>query len=244
MFYLLLPLLLLCTPRWPLRRYGWAVLALWVAADGIRLVRVGESTAAGLDQRAIAAALYSPFHVHDQGLLVGLLTAWTVTLRPEWFRRAADAGWSWRGFGVATGMAAAGLGLRASNALVFSYTGLALVYGGALVFVLLDRSWVARLTGAWAWHPIARLSYGMYLNHLIFGAELPRAAVRALRDAGARETLVYTSGLGLTVALSVGIAFCTFIAVERPFLALRDRRLARRAPPTPTATDAAVGAAG
>jgi peptidoglycan/LPS O-acetylase OafA/YrhL len=185
-------------------------------------------------------AMYFPFHLHNQGLLVGLLLAFAVTMRPEWFRRADDAGWSWRGTWIAVAMAVVGLGLRAASGLVFSYTALALIYGGLVVFVLFDRSWFSRLTGGWPWYLVSRLSYGMYLNHLMFGSAIIVAATRALRQAQLGDTATYLLALGLTIALSMAMALCTFLLVEHPFLLLRER-LVRRAPGAPTATVASAG---
>ena len=99
------------------------------------------------------------------------------------------------------------------------------VYGAALILALADRSWV---TAVLRWSPlyvIARLSFGMYLNHLVL-PEPTETILRMLGGVAGDTPIAFVVGLLLTVIASAATAALTFVLVEQPGLALRDRWLA------------------
>jgi len=229
-FYLAAPLLLLLTRGWSLGRYVPTIVAALCATVVGRYLSASALARTGASPRAIDEALYAPFHLHNEGLLVGLLVALAFTLRPDWFDRSVRSGPVPAGTLAAAAMMALGVALHAVSSLLFAYTALGLIFGGALVFVLTHRSAiVTRVTDLWIWHPLARLSYGMYLNHVIFGKSLTMRVIAWSDGHGLPAMAGYGLGLAVAIALSVALSVVTFVLVERPFLLLRDVCLSRSA---------------
>ncbi len=78
------------------------------------------------------------------------------------------------------------------------------------------------------WYPIARLSFGMYLNHLILREATDTIIAIVSRASGQGTRPGFLAGLVLTVFGSAGMSAISFVLVEQPGLALRDRWLDRR----------------
>jgi peptidoglycan/LPS O-acetylase OafA/YrhL len=78
-----------------------------------------------------------------------------------------------------------------------------------------------RADGDTRWYPISRLSYGMYLNHLIFLPGITAWCVRRTLELSGSLTVATYAGIVAGIAVSMGFALVTFVLVERPFLLLR-----------------------
>ena len=231
-FYLAVPLLLVLTHRWvPLRRYVWLLAAVVLAVPVLRVLHVRSLLASGLPPETIAQILHQPFqfHLHCEALALGLVLSLATVVKRAWFRRRADAGFSWPAAAVLLGALVTGVGLRALDREVFTLTGIAIIFAGATCFVLLDRSWVTRVLGGWFFYLVSRLSYGMYLNHFpSLHLTVPRSRA-LLATVTSNEALTQTVDLVASVLVSMLLATVTFVLVEHPFLALRERWLERRA---------------
>jgi len=229
-FYLLMPILLLLfrrvvTPRWwPACVVG--LLGLVAAARAITFEQL--SSRGGLDPKQISTMMYSAFHLHCEPLLIGMLIAWTVLRKPAWLQPAKEGSASWRALGGATTLAIFGIALRTANREVFAYLALGCVYGAGLCIALADRSWLTAILRWKIWYYIARLSFGMYLNHLILRE--PTDSILQLLSAvmGSDSTIAFLAGLLLTVMGSAGMAAITFVLIEQPGLAWRDKWMAER----------------
>jgi len=229
-FYISMPLLLalfrrrLSGGQWMAVLGGLLLLELTarkVTIDGLRLQ--------GLTGKELSASVQYQFHLHSEGLLAGLSIALASVWKPAWFRRAADAGFSWAGFGIFVGVSAFGLALRSVDKYVYSLFALALVYGGFTLWALLDRSPLSRPLASRLFYPISRLSYGMYLNHLFFMPTFAVVLTPILLQRLGGSTVAFLAGLVFCILVSMSIATVTFVLIEHPFLHLREQWLARRA---------------
>jgi hypothetical protein len=81
--------------------------------------------------------------------------------RPGWFTPTACGAVSWAGLAVAGGAAALARAPHAANDVLFAFAALAPIFGGATVWLLLDRSALSRPARVSLFHPISPLSYGM-----------------------------------------------------------------------------------
>ncbi|MEP6692278.1 MAG: acyltransferase [Gemmatimonadaceae bacterium] len=228
-FYILVPLLLIATRmiRRPLH-YLWllagALVMVWLA----RWNALHWYVAHGYEGRRLSDAMYPQFHLHSEALIVGLVIALASVWRPARFERDSRAGFSTAGFAIFIGGSAVGLLLRTLDRNIFAFTGLAFIYGSLALWLLWDRSWVSRLASLRAFYPISRLSYGMYLNHFYIFPFVTIWLITTLRSHGMSEPVWFSAGLLSGVAISAGVAMITFLLIERPFLALRDRLLPAR----------------
>jgi peptidoglycan/LPS O-acetylase OafA/YrhL len=228
-FYLLMPLLLIAIVRLirvpSYRPFG--ILALLGGVALARLLTRNSLLAQGITGNSLSVAMYAPFHLHCEPLLVGLLVAWVAVERPGWLAPSPVGRIAWWPLAIAIGGAALGGALRAIDREVFSYLALGLVYGGALVVALTDRSWITAPLRSIAMYPIARLSYGMYLNHLMIPGDAALALAGGATLAFLGGPAVFWASLGCVIVLSATAAALTFIAIEQPGLRLRDRLLRR-----------------
>jgi peptidoglycan/LPS O-acetylase OafA/YrhL len=226
-FYIVVPIMLVISARvLSLRRQIWMVLALLASVPVVRAVTRVRLLGLGLQPQDLADKMQYPIHLHCEPLLIGLLLALLATTRPEWFARKAPGQIAWRALVVMLVMTAAGLLLDRYNKDVFAFFALALIFGGATYFALVDRSLLSRPLHARWFYPISRLSYGMYLNHFVV---FPGSTAWVVRHGGGLpRTLLFVSGLVLATTISIAVAVVTFLLVEQPFLQLRARLLARR----------------
>jgi peptidoglycan/LPS O-acetylase OafA/YrhL len=114
------------------------------------------------------------------------------------------------------------------NREVFAYLALGCVYGAALCIALADRSLMTAVLRWRVWYPIARLSFGMYLNHLILREPTDTIIALVGRVLGTGTHTAFLAGLMLTILASALTAAVTFVLIEQPGLALRDRWFAQR----------------
>lgn len=225
-FYLLAPLAVLALARWAKPKVWLYVIPLLVVAVSVaRLITANAMFHKGLSVSVVKTALYSPFHLRNEGLLIGLFLALVSVLRPELiFRR--DETPVWRVSAAAAVLVVLGLALRTINNVVFPFLGLALVFGGAMVLLLMCRGKMRRVMQARPFYLASRLSYGVYLNHFaVLRWVVPPVAVLLIRYFGSSSlavTLTFVATLSLSLALSAAL----YLIIERPFLRARDSILA------------------
>jgi len=181
-----------------------------------------------LEPAACKDAMVFPIHLHNESLVAGLSIALFAVLHPRYFERRPDAGFSKRGLAVMMVCCSLALVLYRIDSMVFSTTAIALIFGSVALWLLWDRS-VLSWPATWRiWYPVSRLSYGMYLNHLIFlPGTIAWCVVWAAELTGSVVVGGYVAIL-VGIAVSMGLATVTFVLVERPFLLLRARWLASR----------------
>ncbi len=228
-FYLLVPLLMHTCRRFiPQRWWPASVVVLLAAVPISRAFTFASLSAQGIEPKLLSNMMYSAFHLHCEALLVGLLIAWISIRRKPWLAPAAVGAAAPRVIAAAFALAVVGAALRTANREVFAYLALACVFGAALCVALADRSILSAPLRWRIWYPIARLSFGMYLNHLILREPSDTIIAMVTSWLGASSTLAFLIGLILTVLASAATAAVTFVLIEHPGLVLRDRWLARR----------------
>ena len=106
---------------------------------------------------------------------------------------------------------------------IFLFSGAACFFGAAVWFLLARPQLSARWLGLRPFYVVSRLSYGMYLNHLLLlwlpmtlGLRLPMGGFPGL------HCILITVLLTL---LSVAVSSVSYCLIESPFLRLRDRLL-------------------
>lgn len=235
-FYIAVPLLLLLLrKRIRLASYVWVVLAIEGAVLLNRYRTIDGYVAAGRALEPVPWTLVTPFHLHLEGLLAGLLIALVSIVWPHQLRPATGvSGISGQGLAVFGGATAVALVLRASHDTLFSFLALGMIFGGATYWALRDRSLLSAPLRWSIWYPISRLSYSMYLNHWFIWPKSNEAIVAAAQLVSSSPAVVFLLSMLAGTVLSVGIAVVMFVVVELPFLHLRDRLLASTsAPPIP-----------
>jgi peptidoglycan/LPS O-acetylase OafA/YrhL len=238
-FYLVFPLLAIALSRLGWR--GWTVLLSCGVLVGGMLLRAAlwcNAMAAPLAENAIASisptyleAIYYPTYCRLDGLLFGVLLAAFKAFQPDLWRRYADPRWTLIAGVVAIALAVvvfhypATPGFRGPTlTLVGATFGYPLLAFGCACMLAASLEW-ERAFGAWrvpGAGTIAILSYSIYLSHkltshaneLLFGKE-------AMSGVGG-FVLYYIGGIAVGAVL--------WLAVERPFLLLRDRVLQPRRP--------------
>ncbi len=120
----------------------------------------------------------------------------------------------------------AGLAVREISPKIFGFSGLALIFGGMTLFALRDKSTFARLSQHRIFYLTSRLSYGMYLNHFLVLPLLVPLIVSATLSRN--PYLGFIAGYPVVILASLAFATTTFLAIESPFLQLRDRWLRSR----------------
>jgi peptidoglycan/LPS O-acetylase OafA/YrhL len=253
-FYISVPLLLVLFKRRLSGAKWMGVLAgLLLLELAARKFTIDALRAQGLDGKDLSSAVQYQFHLHCEGLLIGLAIALASVWRPEWFRRAAGAGFAWLAFGIFVLATSVGLGLRSMDRNVFAMFALALMFGGFTLWALLDRSPASRPLASPVFYPVSRLSYGMYLNHLFFMPALSVTLTPFLVQRLGGGTPAFLAGLVLSILIAMAIAAVTFVLIEHPFLHLRERWLERREraraklvleEPTPPTSTTGAGTAG
>lgn len=226
-FYLAVPvILLLVRRRIPLLHYLWVLLGIEAVVLLNRQRFITSLIERGVDISNPPYKLTAPFHLHLEGLLVGLIIALVSVARPALVQPTTDrGGLSRRGLAVMAAAVSAGFLVRAIDGDLFPFLALGLVYGGTTYWALCDRSWLSAPLRWRFWYPISRLSYSMYLNHWWVWPESNRYIVRAVQQVIPNATGVFVVSMLIGTALCVAIASLMFVIVEHPFLMVRDRML-------------------
>jgi peptidoglycan/LPS O-acetylase OafA/YrhL len=223
-FYIIVPFLLIVIARLlPRDRQVWPLVGLVGTIPLVRYFERNRLLALGMPPAAVHERMITPIHLHAEALIIGLILAWVVVQRPRWIARETSTRVSKRGLIVLLVGCGTGLALDVANKEIFAFTALGLIFGAITYFVMLDRSWLTRPLHAFAFYPISRLSYGMYLNHFVV---VPSSTAWALGHVPGPLPVVFFGGLLLGAAISTSAAVVTFLLVEHPFLMLRKRVLA------------------
>ena len=226
-FYIIVPILLLFTTRLlVLRHQIWPLLLLLAAVPVARVFTRAQLVALGYSGETLVAKMDYPIHLHSEPLLIGLIIALFSVIRADWFVKHPKGKVAWRPLGIFVAATVVGLTLDKVNKNVFAFFALGLIFGSAVYFSMVDRSPLTKPLHAWVFYPIARLSFGMYLNHFLVVPESTAWVIR--HGAGLPTNLVFWLGLLLGTAISIATAILTFFLVEHPFLTLRSRVLMGR----------------
>jgi peptidoglycan/LPS O-acetylase OafA/YrhL len=233
-FYLTLPLLVLAL-RLPIIRTGalrgagpWpgVVLAVALVLGGMGLrywLWRDLSTIANPPDGLYQRVVYYPTWCRLDGLLMGVALAALRTFRPALWARLCPA---WLAAPAAVAIWVVAIWLIGDNGLILTLTGATVVYplyalGCALMLsALLDiEPWLAgqRPRGLAA---LAALAYSLYLVH--------KPVYHAMHDWLGGEILRGWTGLALYLLPVFAAAIVLHLLVERPFLRLRDRVMARK----------------
>ncbi|GJG87757.1 acyltransferase [Gemmatimonadetes bacterium T265] len=226
-FYMLAPVLLVLGAR-RFRARRWFVL-LPLGLAGVSVVRwltARRLLAAGMSAYDVKQALFLPFHLHNEGLAVGLLIALAATVAPEWISGARAH--RRRTAALVVGALGLGAALDVASPVVFPFLALALIFGAVTVALLAAGPVLPAIVRARAFFTVSRLSYGMYLNHRAIMRWIAPPVVRGLRGGLGEHPTTIALALLFALACSAAVAAVTFVLVERPFLLLRERMLHAR----------------
>lgn len=229
-FYILMPLAIVLLAR-RVRLRGWLLLltTLLVAVVAARYAASRELLAAGARLEDVRQAMYFPFHLHADGLFIGLLVALVSVVRPAWVF-ATSTSQMWRTWGAVGGAVLTGVALRSVDAAVFSYLSLGLIFGGAMTALLADHARVFRVLYARPFFVFSKLSFGMYLNHFAILRWIQPSLSDGIASVIGSGTSGFLVAMVAAIVCSLVVSCAMFLLVERPFLRLRDRYLERRAP--------------
>jgi peptidoglycan/LPS O-acetylase OafA/YrhL len=224
-FYILVPLLILATAKYcPLDRQWTLWLALLALLPVFRYFTLSQYGGPIVDPLPVHL-IYTPFHTHSDGLFAGLLIGWVSVMRPEFLAPTSFG----RNVATLVCFVVAGAFFRIADKFLFAYTGLALIFAGLVIFVLRDKTLFSKLVDNRIFYILSRLSYAMYLNHFaILAWALPALVVWLQRNQLASGHAGFAIAYCAILGMSIGFAVLTFVAIESPFLRLRDRWLANR----------------
>lgn len=225
-FYLAVPVMLIILGRRVrFGRWPWVLLAIECSVLAVRGWTIAHLPP---DVASTDFTLVYPFHTHLEGLIAGLLLAWAGVRWPSLYQPRVGSGPAWRVLAAAGALALVAGALHTVPGKLFSWLVWGLAFGAATAIALIDHSWLTGWMRWRVWYPLSRLSYGMYLNHFWVLPWTSVIAVQWLRAITSNEAVTFLGSLVFGTTLSVAFAVVTFLLVERPFLLLRDRHLARR----------------
>jgi peptidoglycan/LPS O-acetylase OafA/YrhL len=159
------------------------------------------------DNQTAWGPIYTNFHTHCDGLIVGLLLSHLKTFGvPRW------AGFIDSRITLIAAFAFF-LGLRWLHHEIFIFSGLAIFFGSLLWQGTILSPRFAR-SPIFYW--VSRLSYGMYLNH----EYLLRYALKL--NIFKSPLLAEITAIAVVVIASAALAYVTFRLIEEPFLQIRD----------------------
>ena len=226
-FYLVLPLLILLLMRRP--SFGKALgVILGILCFGIAIrayVYLHHVAIFPRDDDAFALAyvekIYYPTHTRLDGLLVGVTLATIKTFRPAWWQRTMSHGYLLLVGGIA--LCAWAMWLFADrlsfSASVIGFPLLAVGLGLLVSSSIAPSSPLSKIRG---FGLVAALAYSAYLTHKEV-IHFVRIQVPKLVEARGWVALI------VYFAFSFAAAFVLYMAIERPFLRLRERISGRAA---------------
>ena len=229
-FYILAPLaILLCSRFLKVRGSMIALVASLLAVSCARWWTAHKLLADGLSVAKLKTDMYTPFHLHNEGLTIGLMIALVAVVAPALLDGTSDR--RARVIAVAGVAALAALALRAANGIVFPFLALALIYGSAVTVLLTVGTRRLKILKSRMFYVVSRLSYGMYLLHFTVLRTITPHIAGALKHVGGQNPITVLLTLVATVAASALLATVTFVVIEHPFLMLRDQILGHSATP-------------
>ena len=215
-FYIFVPLMFVVAGRWRSKALAASAFAACLLVVPIfRAIAAANLRSQGVRDSIISDRLYTSFHLHAEALFVGMLLAFLYTQVTERdSRRTRATQWA------LVAAAVIGVALRAYDKIVFPYLALALIYGSVVWFLWNAQGVVDRVARVPIFHAIARLSFGMYLNHLIDANAVPRAVSIA---AMLTSSVLAQCALGLVMVTlqSALLALVSYVVVEQPWLRTR-----------------------
>lgn len=222
-FYLALPLILFLLRKFPPK----ALLAIpvgWLLA--LPLIR--HVTAAALLRAGNPDVVSHGFHMHTDGLAVGVILAWVSVFCTSWWRSGQGR------YAIPAVFMVLGVMEHKFHSISLSFTSLGLLYGG-VVLLGLRASVPNRLTTWRGFHVLSRLSYGSYLNNLIL-VHLLDPVTHSFVSHHLSDSLFFVEWFIGFLVLSNVVAFVTYSVIELPFLRVRERWLEKeRQAPRPAA---------
>jgi len=230
-FYIVAPLAILIGSRF-LRMRGWLTLfaAALATVAGLRWWTSQGLLHAGMSVADVKTRMYTPFHLHNEGLIIGVSIALVFVTVPALFD--GEPSHRRRMFAAAVAAAVLAILLRMTNGIVFSFFSLALIYGGATVALLATRPAQLAALRIPPIYTLSRLSYGMYLNHFAVLRWIGPFVARGAKAIAGTGPIAICLTLGGVIVSSALVALVTFVLIEHPFLVIRSRRFS--SPPRPT----------
>ena len=225
-FYVAAPLLLLggTALHLPLRWFRWLLLALLGVMPLVRILvhwHLTGDLSTPLAEDQILIYFHKPFHVHADGLVMGLLLAHLDVIDGDRFKQGLMAsGWPL--------LASLLVFLPFFRSLILADSGCALFFGSCTWFLLARRRPYLRILDSWAFYLLSRLSYGMYLNHFFLLDSTTDFTLRHIPTSGRTTAFQQIAGTLLLVLASAGVAIVTYCFIEWPFLRLREWMFAGR----------------
>ncbi|HEY1528544.1 MAG TPA: acyltransferase [Candidatus Angelobacter sp.] len=226
-FYLVLPLLILLLMRRP--SFGKTVaVILGILCFGIAIrayIYLHHVAIFPRDDDAFALAyvekIYYPTHTRLDGLLVGVTLAIIKTFRPAWWQRAMSHGYLLLLVGLALCAWAMWLfnDRLSFSASVMGFPLLAVGLGLLIASSIAPSSPLSKVRG---FGLIAALAYSTYLTHKEIIHQVRVHLPRLVESRGWFALFAY-------FAFSFLAAFALYLAIERPFLRLRERITAKSA---------------
>jgi len=166
--------------------------------------------------------LYTPFHTHSDGLIMGMLLS-NLDVAGVFRKGLKDSRFAMWSVPLAVLIC---IILKKLQSELFDFTGLALVFGAVVWFLLTNKkNWLSFLNGT-LFYTLSRLSYGMYLNHGYMNDWVVKT-VPSLCPLWTSPALKEIVAICLLMILSATVSVTTFCAVEYPFLQLRERIIAK-----------------
>jgi peptidoglycan/LPS O-acetylase OafA/YrhL len=226
-FYLVLPLLILLLMRRP--SFGKAVaVILGILSFGFAIrayIYIHNVQVFPREDDAFILAyvekIYFPTHTRLDGLLAGVALATIKTFRPAWWQRAMSHGYLL----LVSGLALCALAMwlfrdRLSfSAAVMGFPLLAVGLGLLIASSIAPSSPLSKVRG---FGLIAALAYSAYLTHKEVMHGVHEHLPRLVESGGWLALVIY-------FAFSLLAAFMLYLAIERPFLRLRERISSRAA---------------
>jgi peptidoglycan/LPS O-acetylase OafA/YrhL len=231
-FYILAPLAIVLCSRF-LKLRGWMIVLVTslVSVSFVRWWTARDLAALGVSVARLKTDMYTPFHLHNEGLTIGLMIALIAVSAPSLLD--GTSGRNARVVAVSGIAVLAALFLRAVNGIVFPFLALALIYGSAVTLLLAVGKRRNAILDSRFFYLISRLSYGMYLLHFTVLRSVAPHVASALKHVGGQNPVIVLLTLSATIACSALLAAVTFVLIEHPFLMLRDRLLGHSSTPIP-----------
>ena len=195
----------------------WAPIARRISLRHLVMVLIAAFIASPII-RGWNTGLLTPTHtlIHLDGLAIGSLIA--VLLRMDIFSRSV-----WRRLGLAgIGLGIFGVALMLYRGTAFADTFLALGFGGMLIAAVVSKSGsglYTRALCAWPLKSLGKVSYGLYMMHILVFVWIGSFELRMLRYGTWGDFAV----VAVRIVLSLALAALLWFGFEKPILRLKRR---------------------